>query len=493
MKSKILILVLAISITGWMSAQDITSSLYETYETYKESSLDKRRIKHHQLQPLLNSLKNTDGFTVRQVGSSIEGRSLSLISIGSGDTDVFLWSQMHGNEPTATQAIFDICNFLKSEDFVTEKEAILSNLTVHFLPMLNPDGAERFQRRNLLGVDINRDALRLQSPESQTLKRVRDSLDADFGFNLHDQSTFYNAERTEKPATISYLAPAYNYEKEINEVRANAMKVIAFMNNIIQKYAPGQVGKYNDDFEPRAFGDNIQKWGTSTILIESGGYPNDIEKQEIRKLNYVSILSAIYTIANGKHEEIPLEDYEKIPENDRKLFDIKIVNANYELLGKKYVLDIGMNRLEVDHEGNNDFWYSSRIIDQGDLSTYYGYETFDASEYTVKAGKAAPMLLSDPGQLTEKKVIELLRDGYTYVRSSKIPEEWLNFKMPIHLISKSYELSDFSIEVGANPTFILEKNGVNEYAVINGFLIDLSKGNNATIFNFAFKNAMIYR
>ena len=75
---------------------------------------------------------------------------------------------MHGNEPTATQAIFDILNFFNSPDFNAEKTAILSNLTVHFLPMLNPDGAELFQRRNLLGVDINRDALRLQSPESKT-------------------------------------------------------------------------------------------------------------------------------------------------------------------------------------------------------------------------------------------------------------------------------------------------------------------------------------
>lgn len=487
MKSKIIIIILTIIFSGWSQAQDITESLYETYAKYKEPSLDKRRIKHYQLQPLLKTLKSTPGFQVNKVGSSIEGRPLSLISIGTGEIDVFLWSQMHGNEPTATQAIFDICNFLKSDDFVAEKEAILSNLTVHFLPMLNPDGAERFQRRNLLGVDINRDAVRLQSPESRTLKRVRDSLEADFGFNLHDQSTFYNAERTEKPATISYLAPAFNYEKEINEVRANAMKVISFMNNIIQKYAPGQVGKYNDDFEPRAFGDNIQKWGTSTILIESGGYPNDTEKQEIRKLNYVSILSAIYTIAKGDYKDIPLEDYEKIPENDRKLFDLKIVNANYELLGKKYVLDMGMNRLEVDLEGNNDFWYSSRIIDQGDLSTFYGYETFDASEYIIKAGQAAPMLLSDPGQLTSQKVIELLRQGYTHVRCANIPSNWLNFQMPIHLISKTYEMPEFAIEVGVNPTFILTKNGVNTHAVINGFLIDLESGSGD------FKNAMIYR
>ena len=237
---------------------------------------------------------------------------------------------MHGNEPTATQAIFDILNFLASPDQGTEKRAILESVRLHFLPMLNPDGAEVFARRNALGVDINRDALRLQSPEGRTLKGVRDSLEAEFGFNLHDQSTYYNAERTSKPATISYLAPAYNYEKEINTVRANAMKVIGYMNGILQKYAPGQVGKYNDDFEPRAFGDNIQKWGTSAILIESGGYPEDVEKQEIRKLNYVSILSAIYTIATGSYEKMTLEGYESIPENDRKLFDLKILHLKLQ-------------------------------------------------------------------------------------------------------------------------------------------------------------------
>ncbi|MEO0528194.1 MAG: M14 family zinc carboxypeptidase, partial [Bacteroidota bacterium] len=252
------VLLLLVSDIGCAQETDITTSLYETYDQFKESSLDKRRIKHHEIQPLIAQYKGIPKFKVQKVGKSIEGRDLQLISIGSGDTHVFLWSQMHGDEPTATQAIFDIFNFFNSTNFETEKAAILNNLSLHFLPMLNPDGAEVYQRRNTLGIDINRDALRLQSPEGRVLKRIRDSLDADFGFNLHDQSTYYNAELTEKPATISYLAPPYNYGKDINEDRANAMKVIVFMNSIIQKYAPGQVGRYSDDFEPRAFGDNIQ-------------------------------------------------------------------------------------------------------------------------------------------------------------------------------------------------------------------------------------------
>ena len=266
--------------------KELYKELYNSYEDFKEESIEKRRFTQVEIQPLIEKFKEKENFEVTKVGESIEGRPLQLISIGEGEVDVFLWSQMHGDESTATMAIFDILNFLDSEAFSKKKEEMLKNVKLHFLPMLNPDGAERFQRRNLLGVDINRDALRLQSPESKTLKRVRDRLDADFGFNLHDQSTYYNAERTAKPATISYLAPAYNYEKSINDVRAAAMQVIVQMNDILQEYAPGQVGRYNDDFEPRAFGDNIQKWGTSTILIESGGYPNDPEKQEIRKLNF---------------------------------------------------------------------------------------------------------------------------------------------------------------------------------------------------------------
>ncbi len=486
---KLQFILLALFAIPFCNAQegDITESLYGTYPTYREPTLDKRRIKHDDLQPLIEGYAKNPKFTVNTVGRSIEGRKLSLISIGSGKTDVFLWSQMHGDEPTATQAIFDILNFLDSPDFEKEKQAILESCTLHFLPMLNPDGAEVFQRRNRLGIDINRDALRLQSPESRTLKRVRDSLDADFGFNLHDQSTYYNAERTEKPATISYLAPAYNYEKEINDVRANAMKVIVFMNEIIQKYAPGQVGRYNDDFEPRAFGDNIQKWGTSAILIESGGYPDDVEKQEIRKLNYVSILSAIYTIAKGNYKDIPLEEYDKIPENDRKLFDLKIEKAIYPLLGNDYIIDIGINRLEVDKEDHDDFWYSSRILDQGDLSTYYGYETFDASGYTIKPGKVFPETLKSVEILGKLKIESLLKSGYTYVRLEIIPKDMLASPFPVHLIGKKYEMNEFNIEVGGNPTFLLEKNGKIEYAVINGFLIDVDQGTED------FGNAMIYR
>lgn len=482
-----LLIPLLIAFPGLGQDNHFTESLYSTYDIYRETSLDHRRIKHIDLQPLIKKLSENPQFQVRKVGESIEGRDLSLISIGTGDTDVFLWSQMHGNEPTATQALFDLCNFLASSDFITEKTEIFKKLKLHFLPMLNPDGAQVFQRRNALGIDINRDALMLQSPEGRTLKRVRDSLQADFGFNLHDQSTYYNAERTNKPATISYLAPAYNYEKEINGVRSNAMKVIVFMDRILQNYVPGQVGRYNDDFEPRAFGDNIQKWGTSAILIESGGYKDDTEKQYIRKLNYVSILSAIYTIAKDSYKDIPISDYERIPENDRKLFDLKLKGLTYNLMGKSYILDVGIHRLEVDRPMHNDFYYDGKVVDQGDLSTFYGYETFEGKGYTIRPGTVYPKVVADLAAISQLKILDLLKSGYTFIRVENIAKDKHSIELPINVIGVKHKSPSPKLYIGSNPNFLLEKDGINEFAIINGFLIDLRSGEGD------FKNALILK
>lgn len=457
-----------------VQTESFTQRFYETYDSYREPALGKRRIKHTDLQPLIDTVATRPGFEVTTVGTSLQGRPLRLISTGTGKVDVFLWSQMHGDEPTATQAIFDILNFLMSGDFAEEKQELMSKVRIHFLPMLNPDGAEVFQRRNTLGIDINRDALMLQSPEGQTLKRVRDSLDADFGFNLHDQSRYYNAMRTPKPATISYLAPAYNYEKEVNQVRGNAMRVIGYMNRILQQYAPGQVGRYNDDFEPRAFGDNIQKWGTSLILIESGGYPKDLEKQEIRKLNYVSILSAIYAIGSGSYQEVPLEDYYTIPENDRMLFDLKIEGVTYPLLGSEFKMDFGIFQYEVEQEGYRDFWNSSRIGDMGDLSTFYGYNTLDASGYTLKAGKVYPDVLPNVQAVGKLDFWDLLAKGITYVRVAQFQPGLKASPYPVNLVSAAYKGPAAKWDVNDNPTFVLYKNGSPAYAVVNGFLLDLA-------------------
>jgi len=468
------IFILSYSMLAQISVQtpQFVTQIGESYTSFKEQSLKERRIKHNDLQPLINELKNNPVFEVQKVGESIEGRDLRLISVGEGETDVFLWSQMHGDESTATMAFFDIFNFINSGSFQKEKDNLYQNIKLHFLPMLNPDGAEKFHRRNALGIDVNRDALRLQSPEAQTLKRIRDSLEADCGFNLHDQSKYYNAETTANPATISFLAPAFNYEKEINDVRGDAMKLIIAMNRQLQQIIPGQVAKYNDDFEPRAFGDNIQKWGTSTILIESGGYLNDPEKQKIRKLNFIAILSALFSISNKDYKDLPVQEYEQIPENDSKLFDLKLTGLNYELLGKDYILDLGINYLEINTEDNN-YYYRGQIADLGDLSTNYGYISYDLAGYKIIPGEIYPETINNLKEVEKLDFQELLQKGYSYVKVEKLSGKTGYTKFPVQIVKENFIIPHY-LSLGTNPTFFLERNGKREYVVVNGYLIDLN-------------------
>src|SRR5690606_11717992 len=192
---------------------------------------------------------------------------------------------------------------------------------------------------NSLDIDLNRDAIDEATPEARILKTAREAFQPAFGFNLHDQQIYYNAKGSNKPATISVLAPAYNEAKQINEVRKKSMQVIVGMNHILQEVIPGQVGKYDDAFEPRAFGDNFQKWGTSTILIESGGYSGDPEKQYIRQLNCMIILNALYEIATDNYHQYEVEDYFTIPDNDNKLMDLIVRNVEVEQRGQSYKVD----------------------------------------------------------------------------------------------------------------------------------------------------------
>ncbi len=471
-----------------MNKEQFIEQVFQKYDTYKETVLKHRRFKHADLQPLIDKLKQqTSIFNVTSLGKSAEGRNIALVSLGTGKTKILLWSQMHGDEATATMAMFDIFNFFaRSDEFDALKKDLLSKVTLYCIPMLNPDGAQVWKRRNAYDIDMNRDALRLQSPEAVILKGVRDSLNADFGFNLHDQSILYTVGNTSKPATISFLAPAYNYEKEINDVRGRAMKVIAELTETVGKFMPQQIAKYSDDFEPRAFGDNIQKWGTSVILIESGGYINDPEKQYIRKMNFIALMTGIYSMANQSYQQYTLEQYNAIPFNERLLKNLIIRNLNLKKEKKTYKVDVAYIHNEIGINDNKDFYYKNAIDDIGDLSIFYGYHEIDCAGMTGEEGKVYPQKFGSLEEIKKLNLKDLYKEGYTSVRleKSKITDDFTN--IGINIILKTNKI-DKKVEMNKNPDIVIRQNDQVRHVVINGFVYDLGKeeGN--------IKNALIYR
>ncbi|MBS4071250.1 MAG: peptidase M14 [Algoriphagus sp.] len=456
--------------------------LEAAYEKYKESAITHRRFKHADLHPLIQ--KHGSEFKLEELGKSVEGRSITSMKWGQGVTKVMLWSQMHGNESTATMALFDLFNFLEGKnDGYDELRNLLKNkLSLKFIPMINPDGADAFKRRNALDIDLNRDAISQISPEAVILKKARDDFEPEFGFNLHDQQIYYNVVNTPKQATISLLAPAYNYETEINEVRGRAMQTIAGMNELLQELIPGQVGKYDDAFEPRAFGDNIQKWGTSTILIESGGYPGDPEKQYIRKINFMIILNALHQIATRGYEQYTTEQYFAIPDNGFQLMDLIINEMQVKVKGSWYPLDIAIRRRETENAAG--YFMSASVEDLGDMQIFFGFETLDATGLQYLEGKVFPTAFESVKDISEEKALELLRQGFMAVKV-KSGEARQVHSLPI-LVLKSTEKYSSGWMTGSATNFFLAKEGKPRYAIVNGYLIDLENPKKQEIRNRVF-------
>ncbi len=222
------------------------------------------------------------------------------------------------------------------------RRLLADRLTITMIPMLNPDGAERFMRYNALGVDVNRDARRLATPEARILKAVRDSLRADFGFNLHDQGS-----RTAGPdgqlVGIALLAPAADEERSWGPVRQRARRLSGVIAAALQGEIPGRVARYDDSFTPRAFGDNMQRWGTSTVLIESGALPGDPQKQELRRLGVLAILAALESIADGSLETAATTPYDDLPMNVEITNDLLLIGGRVVMGGAAYPLDVAID------------------------------------------------------------------------------------------------------------------------------------------------------
>ncbi len=92
-----------------------------------------------------------DAIELEEIGRSVGGRDIHMLRLGHGPRTILLWSQMHGDEPSATPALLDIATFLLSRTDEPEVEAILDDLTLLMIPMLNPDGAEILRTQESAG------------------------------------------------------------------------------------------------------------------------------------------------------------------------------------------------------------------------------------------------------------------------------------------------------------------------------------------------------
>ncbi len=351
------------------------------YSENFEKNLKGRRILFEDIDPLLQKLSSK--FKKEILGHSENNIPIYKISIGTGKIKILIWSQMHGNESTGTKAVFDLFNFFEecNAELSEVYDQIFKNCTIQFIPLLNPDGAIKFTRENANNIDLNRDAVERKAVESSLLRSVLDEFNPKFCFNLHDQRSIFNVEGSPNPATISFLAPSVDEERTVTEGRKETMSVIVSMNSLLQQIIPNQIGRYTDEFYPKATGDNFQKLGHNTILIEAGHFKDDYQREITRKYNFYALLQGLYFISTEKNYG-NFEPYYDIPNNDTKFLDIIYKNIKMAKNNSIQIVDIGI-QLKFKVIANKLAMYK-HIEKVGDLSDYYSYNYINAENLDIK-------------------------------------------------------------------------------------------------------------
>lgn len=367
--------------------------------------LNKAHLVQSDITPIIETLKKDPAVDVQLIGYSFEKRAIHLLTLGNGPTVIFAWTQMHGNEATASASVFDLIDTLlaNTPEKLSNWEALF---TIHILPMLNPDGALRCTRQNAQGIDINRDARALQTPEGKILMQMVEQLAPDIGFNLHDQSPYYQCATSGNPATIAFLAPAFNEQKTIDESRERAMILVAHMSHILAPHIGDSIARYDDTYSPRSFGDNISARKVSTILIESGAAREDSNRQIARKMNVLAIIAALEFIQDKSihsQQHANIENYFAIPENVSEALSSLIIR-NLSFAGET-PYQAGISVKQTARYSN--VFYIDFI---GDLHTQAGLNEYDASGLEYSVGKV--FTVTKELSLSKATYIDILAQGF---------------------------------------------------------------------------------
>lgn len=355
--------------------------LAEIWENEHVSRILPSDVRHADLKKYLDDLRKL-GVKVDQVGVSNANREIFQIEWGRGPLKVFLWSQMHGDEPTATSALIDMFTVLQRNRDADWVKKLSEKMTIRAVPMLNPDGADMYQRRNLQGIDINRDALDLKTPEARLLKRLRDEWSPAIGFNLHNQGALTTAGRTYRQAAISLLVVFGDEAKTLTPGLARNERIASAIVLALQQFIPGNIARYSDEWTPTAFGDNFSAWGTPVILIETGALYGKGEMYLV-KMNFVAFLTALQSLSTGSESMQDPTVYRRLPENTSGgLVNFVFRQANI-ITSRSAVSPMVGDIAAVTERRRASFSAPTTIRGVGNIGDRRGLEEYDASGFTV--------------------------------------------------------------------------------------------------------------
>ncbi len=245
------------------------------------------------------------GASVRRLGVSEGGRPIYAVSVGRGPIRVLSVCRMHGNEPAPTNAsLLFLLDLLTGSlrDRGLWADDVLRSVTVHVVPVANPDGAELYYelsrrvghrpswanvfseaRGDSLGYDINRDWMRLRLRETRLLHALATELSPHVVLDHHE---FYYKGNYPPLWPEDFMltmtdAPYRGVHPEVKAVSSELLSRVARAVRLEglghwrlkeRHFTGGSVGAGEElVVRPTALGSHLPYEGSAKLLVETWG------------------------------------------------------------------------------------------------------------------------------------------------------------------------------------------------------------------------------
>ncbi len=225
---------------------------------------------HKQLSEFVKELDNlSDLLKVEEIGKSVEGREIFALFFSKDEFGkdksklrVMFFAQQHGNEQSGKEGALLLAKELLKE----QNKYLLDKLDFALIPQVNPDGSEINKRRNANNVDLNRNHLLLEEPETQALHNLFNKFNFEVTLDVHEYYPYsqewkefgYYKRADEQLGSITNP----NVSKEI--IQYSKERVLPFISQWLQSK--------NYSFNEYVVGGppNIERLRHSTVDINDG-------------------------------------------------------------------------------------------------------------------------------------------------------------------------------------------------------------------------------
>lgn len=408
----------------------IVSSLLFAQLTRPERSNYEETSRYQDVIDFLSAL-NIDGTTLKlsRLGYSFNGKQLPMIFYGdisdtkpetirrSGKLVVYIQGNIHAGEVEGKEALLELLRELKGGKHAEWRRRLI----LMIVPILNADGNENIsltnrpfqhgpiagmgQRSNAQGLDLNRDHMKLEAPETRAFVKMLNDYDPHVTIDLHTTNgSFHGYHITYSfglnPAidtTLDVFTRSVFFPKVELKMRSQKWRVHRY-GDYLEKTPAGKPGYYYWAHEPR-YNSN---YGAirNRLAILSEAYSYIPFKQRIAATK--ALVTNILDVANGNSLAIK-ETIRQADETAKNLFAFDSLGVRAEIVESNPAQEIILAPAVADRNPYSGL--PMYLMNEDSLRT-----TVTAEFYTTRATRKAkvPTRYFIPDSL--KAVVTLLID-----------------------------------------------------------------------------------